>query len=1528
MRTGLSRKYLCLVIVLLFLIPSVTALNFENSERRIKKDLTVQTDKNNNIAIEEPDFEQGEVVDTLELLKKYARISENTNNFIKVDPKSTIKVNDKISDVLLREYPYLNYIKPHEINSDPIKKILFPDSKLKGTTQTDQPMPATRGARADEDLELWNMRWEVKNSGWCEQTDPDAVDYPEDPANWFQDNQASTGSFYVGENTKITITVKNNAPSAVSNVPVNLSISDIIHDGQPMMQNPTTKTISSIGAGQTGSAVFDFKPQYATTYARITAVVDWPEDPDRNNNGLSWNNVKVIKWWDDLESSVTGWSHSARSDLVTGSTDDWALTTTALYQTDPTHTYHTTTHSWYEGIDNPAPAGALDEYRNDNALSLESPSINFGNNIDERNWNIYMGRITSGAFAGWDVYMFYVNDYNFIITGSSEEETDPGTGATLWDQSDVLYCGEVNDGSGWGQIMNIGFTGRLGDVGSTEWYNYYYIMFDIADQELLYFQGLPFNWNVTNWNNVKFRQTFHSDDDNNLDNGFYLDDYIVHTNENFTVPDRVGFSEVEYPKSSIGGEDVSILYDNTLAKIKFTVNNYGGYQQGLMVKLSVKNKNGDEIYSGQKSVGNIDTDGEKEDSISWTPDRPGDFYVTLQVGDPAKDWTPGDNNEHMYIHVRSPINKDDVDVLVVDDDDSVGQLGIFYKNTEDKMLKALDDNEIEYRVFTVEYNETGPTVDIMNDYETVIWMTGLDNEYSAHAWRSNFNKNNPAWDVTLKNDDITELESFLNLDEKKLWLISPGFTYDKYGIDYRTVPKADFARQYLHMYNCQPNLTQRNNDGDIIAQGTPNPLEGVPDSVMDDVEYTTYDMPDILPRFNDIGGVAEPDPLEEETMPLFFQDDSRLQHNSLLYKGEDYMSCYFAFNFYLITDEVERQDCVYRILTGFGMTGGVLLELVKPSERLQTVYPNKDASYQLKVSNLGKKPDTMELSVKVTYSKNYPVAYKDWKPRFEENKFVKKVGGKYQIALDGLVSSNQVFLLVTAPVTDDYSTYPAANEKVKFTITATSVNTKLENATDVRSKVPILGNITMTAIKTSAKIKIDESADFPLELFNETNADDNVNVELSFSGDASDLAKFVVKNVETTNKKVTAELEPNEENDNYELRVTPKEHTLAGYHNVTVTLTDVGGLETYDEVELTTEVEQFYQVECYTSGDRPYPEVGDTSFEIDPNDYAEKGDYINMTFYIYVRNKGNWYDKISLSYDDSNILDWGTEPRIYQEAGAGEENITSVRVKYYDESKKPEYGEELVLFDISIPIDIEIGNYSVDFIISSSNPLEEESSIEEKNNNLVTFYFDIIKPNLVYTKFDKNANPNFEFYDEENILIEETFFDFEGTEIEDYYVKRSYKEFADLSIDIKVKILNDGLSDVELSKTDVKLNISYYDDDGFLVYEEELNPITPNTLEIAVGQTGEFTFRWFPLTPQGKEPFEYTLDLIVDVDDNILEIDEDDNGQDFTIWIEHTPKPKKSGGGGGMPGFESVLMIAAILVVLLGVMYSNRRRKH
>ena len=98
---------------------------------------------------------------------------------------------------------------------------------------------------------------------------------------------------------------------------------------------------------------------------------------------------------------------------------------------------------------------------------------------------------------------------------------------------------------------------------------------------------------------------------------------------------------------------------------------------------------------------------------------------------------------------------------------------------------------------------------------------------------------------------------------------------------------------------------------------------------MDKVEYATYTKPDPPYRFNDIGGWIEIATNDKITQKLLYQDESHYNFNAIQYKdktAKDFMSTYFAFNFYLIEDENDRKDCVYRVLTGFGMTGGVIVK--------------------------------------------------------------------------------------------------------------------------------------------------------------------------------------------------------------------------------------------------------------------------------------------------------------------------------------------------------------------------------------------------------------------------------------------------------------------------------------------------------------------------------------------------------------------------------------------------------------------------
>ena len=125
-------------------------------------------------------------------------------------------------------------------------------------------------------------------------------------------------------------------------------------------------------------------------------------------------------------------------------------------------------------------------------------------------------------------------------------------------------------------------------------------------------------------------------------------------------------------------------------------------------------------------------------------------------------------------------------------------------------------------------------------------------------------------------------------------MISPGYIYDNHGGSASITENDAFSKQYLKIDRAKAN------------DSTPNPLEGVPDFCMDGAEYPTYDDPPN--NFDDIGGWVQKAVTDEITHYLFFQDDQHYNYNSLHYNGKDFMTAYFAFNFYLISKKTDRAD--------------------------------------------------------------------------------------------------------------------------------------------------------------------------------------------------------------------------------------------------------------------------------------------------------------------------------------------------------------------------------------------------------------------------------------------------------------------------------------------------------------------------------------------------------------------------------------------------------------------------------------------
>jgi hypothetical protein len=1614
MRTVNVKRYFCLLVVLLFIVPSVTALNSikQNDNKSTTNDiLGIEENLETNVLDIHDYIPAGMMsIEVQNALEKYP-LEEFDEPFMKFLASFNTKMLER-RERFTYEFPDLPYL-PLDLtklvgkydsetgaiesvfpNADlsnniesfrfdtnkrtPVISSAFPSGiKTMGST-SGQSTSSTRGSRAppEADLSVTQIEWTAVNSGWGSYFETETSGDPPTPA---PGDQYSYGGFQIGKNTRFTVTITNLNPTvSASNVKVNFSVSEY-YSGIPMMRTET-KVITVSGVNT--NVNFDFVPPFAGDISQF-CTVDYEGDPDSSNNGYGWFGMPVFIWSADFESGGTNWGWQKLTDGTTISNTDAQWTGdrgTTNYQwhktntpANPTKNEHTSANAWYHGNepgddyeDTLAGRHINDRGNAKNNTYLETPRINMGPLNDGQE---YLGELQDNFF-----YLPYTPMYGSMITGELEIFTFQQGGQTYWDpdQSDWVDMRETADspsgdnwqvkvlamyGRVWGEYQAL-FQGQSGDWNPT-------VAGFVSGTSLVMQAGYPwelqlgdgsggtkYGGGVRNWTQnggPKFRLDFIGDGGGAGDNdppGAYFDDFATWGMQDYVVEKRVGFTEFEYPKTN----DVSILYDGSTASFSAKVKNYGKSQQ-VTVKVDIyeydhwassgSKLGSTPVFTQQKSGGTLGKDQESSDiTFSWSPDKAGDYKLFAEAGDYDTDWTPGDNKVEFILHV-SPAESDEVDVLLIDDDDSMGGPGIarnfyglYYINTEFKMMKALSANDdMKFRVYTVGYNETGPDYEIMSDYELVIWMTGLDNEYTAHAGRDNWSPTKKVWDVTLKEEDLTQLELFLSdpNDVKKLWLISPGFLYDKYGGSPSITGGDDFAKVYLKIDRCKANETEWNQDfSEITTQGTPNPLEGVADSIMDEMQYTTYDKPEPPYRFNDIGGWVEIGANDKVTQRLFYQDDSHYNYNAIQYKDketDDFMSTFFAFNFYLINDEDDRKDIVYRVLTGFGLTGGVI---VKPYQNIDTkeIMPGQEINYRLIVTNTGKREDTMTLSVAKKDTK-----YSDWNAWFEINGVQKS-----SVKVAGLSDYNKVYLHVAAPTFDDSEDYMdprnQAGTLIGFDITAVSGNTALDSITEVFAQLGAVGNITLTADDTEETINVEETAEFQLTLLNETNGVDDVDVRLSFKGDGNKLAQFSVKGSPKTTPEIVVTLESNIENFDVKLLVTAGEHTLTGYHNVTVELKDDENT-LLDWVDLSVKVNQFYKVKCTTDGDI---DDGEVNFTIDPNNYTDDTEeidgnlYIKTSFIINVLNFGNGFDTIILDYeenDDSDpTSDW--EVKIVSQDDNDEE-LETVTVGYYDENNIPKYAEEEVQFDIYIPIDIAVGTYIMDFFIESSNIEALTPGIDEDVNNRVSFKFVVIKPNLRFIPIQPDTNvDNFEFWDYlELVPIQRDYL-----QNDEFYIEKKHKEFDDLSIEFKVAIDNIGDSDIDLEPSNIWLNITHENDFGDTIYDANLTPNFPtNAKMISAGENATFTFLWesFDILQEQNTIVDYTFEITIDPISSaepygkIYEKEEDDNKNNVQLTINHLKKKKS--GGSSTPGFEGLIMIAAISILMVAL-YDYRRRQH
>ncbi|MCK5561525.1 MAG: hypothetical protein KAJ51_13060, partial [Thermoplasmata archaeon] len=401
-------------------------------------------------------------------------------------------------------------------------------------------------------------------------------------------------------------------------------------------------------------------------------------------------------------------------------------------------------------------------------------------------------------------------------------------------------------------------------------------------------------------------------------------------------------------------------------------------------------------------------------------------------------------------------------------------------------------------------------------------------------------------------------------------------------------------------------------------------------------------------------------------------------------------------------------DLVEKVLTFFGMMGGVQLECL--DDATKWVKPGEEVQFQLKVTNLGKKTDTMELTTEI--SSQTSANENEWpSSRFEIDGAV-----EYEVDVLGTQSlknyKDNVILIVTAPEWD----LAAAEWKTEYTIkiTANSANTGMTNSTTVKIIIDLYSNITVSYSQVYQEIDVDDYWQCTITINNNTNGDQSLNVELTIDGEAKDLASFI----ENDQNKIIVTLTPNL-NRQVIVKIQSGEHELAGFHNITV---EVKGAITnilHDKSTIATEIEQFYDVAINRTNIIPVV--------IDPND--EAGENFIESFNFQVQNFGNGYDSVNFKIEShpkyTVFEEWMTAVKIifeefelktiFDDSELKLMTTETLLVHPYDESKVPAYGEAEITVTVDIPTNISHGEYWFNLIAESEAGLDSEEN--DENNN-------------------------------------------------------------------------------------------------------------------------------------------------------------------------------------------------------------------
>jgi hypothetical protein len=1389
---------------------------------------------------------------------------------------------------------------PSETNVE-LMNSYIPEMYRFGLPQPENDGPKTRADGAD--LELTQMEWETKvNSGWG--------DWTESTTN--PGNQPGVGGFMVGETTKITVTVTNKNPTIpVSGININFSIYDRF--GMiPLIKIPTQVGFSIVGPSET--VEYDFEvPAAKVLY--IIAIIAYDDDPVMSNNGIAWSGMRTIIWTSDFESGGHGGGSGTDKTWTgdTGATNKWHTDTTAENQAQPGHTQ---SNSYHHGTDGGISADSYsDSEGTDGFIFLTSPKIDM-----EANDQL---PLSDGQEEGGDLpqdyyYLPSVPYWAGLFTGEGEMNAAQ---PTVFD-TDICWYHNLTDDGGttWKSVQGKHvYSGLYGDWTSPfglttnyRWNPNWYIY--AADQSGVYLDiGWPIDRfigdgsggsssasHIQNWSDIQFRLEFDGDMEGDTDGlpGFYGDDFITWGYQRWYPPYNIFLSDITNPKS--GGQP--IIYPNVDFTFETTIENMGEDLTNVPIKLTIKDSSGSTVSGpSPKSVSSLPKD--ETGSVSWTMkfSSAGAYYITVTAGDLSQDYTPSLNEWEIKVIVTEPSGR----VLIVDDDNSAHNSGemlfrraAFYKDVETKMMQSLDDLGITYNVFNVAWNESGPTKAIMDNYEAVIWMTGLDNEHSSFGTNPNYGSN---WAITLKPDDQSEISSFLNQGDKNIWLISPGVLYDLTNSESAQTPTG-FLADYLHLIYADANETEYNSDGDVTKRGTPSVLVGDSDSLGKGASYKTYaDKPEA--GFGDLGSIIKADP---DSQPIFYQNTARTNYNSLQY-NENYNLVYFAFSYYLIEDAEDREDLTYRVLNFFGMEGGVDVDLDDTKEK--KIDFGQTISFKFKITNLGLMTETMSIKLVTPSPDNIPTGWtiklNDKSPSSTTNEL--DVAGGSGVRVFYLnVTAPTTYLDSTEAMDPSYKNTTAGSE-IQFKVRVESKNYP-DNFYDFgacKVTMGLVGDIKLTADDTEETIDVatefPEVTDFYVEydimLKNVTNGEDDTEVTVTVDNPTELTADVLQGGTKITGDTVT--LIPRQDQQ-VSVRVAADEHEPAGDYDITFKVLDANENELNSTV-LTTTMEQYYHIQFEQIEDLNYSRV------INPNSVSS--DIKTEEFEVRLLNYGNGDDTIELEWDENrdspNAIPYlweDTLVEIYDKDG-GSDTIDTIMVPAYDKhSGTP--GEAIILVKVNIPMDEEEeGQFKIDLVATSGAPRTYENKLQRDYDVEVaeTFTIDLVLPELKFDTVKSELRKNGMKITPETSINE-------GDTIQVYIV---------ISNEDGTAAAND---------VDVKFTVT-------------LNSIEDNsyetTISVGAGDTTELSWD-YATTDYGMFYFK----VQIDPNDDLLGDSQQDNSWNQYQSVEEIKDD--NGGGGGLNPFDAgddggglsttalaliVIIVIVIIIVVVVLFFMMQRKK-